>query len=310
MSNLWAQDPAAMHQTIGGAVKTPKYHLPKWSGSVITYPDFIRAFRDFVHLRSDIFVPQKIQILENSLPKHIVTTFEQYEISDVGYKSRLKYLDTRFGDQAAIRTAIWKQITDQPSARNNIRSIRDTRDSLVATIARYRKYVQPVNEEVLFTTVIEKFPPKAYTGYLRPSQRNVDQLFAAISDYVGIMRLSTNVEAVPPPKDFAERRQNPKRQFERRNREKSYSHQYENKKVPFQPKGGKVYTTRSRQSNSDKSNSTRDHKKHFPNKGKLFSGQTGFTASLGHRSRFANNLAYLMPTRKNKPASFPSNFKS
>ena len=66
---LWERDPLDTHQTIGGAVKTPKYHLPRWNGSVITYPDFIRAFRDFVHLRSDIFVPQKIQILESCLPK-------------------------------------------------------------------------------------------------------------------------------------------------------------------------------------------------------------------------------------------------
>ena len=71
-----------------GALKPPKYHVGRWDGDVTTYPDHINAFDEFVHSRADILIPQKIQILEGSLPKSIAANFTHYDQNSVGYENR------------------------------------------------------------------------------------------------------------------------------------------------------------------------------------------------------------------------------
>lgn len=78
-------------------------------------------------------------------------------------------------------------------------------DMLVTTVDKYWQYTEPVNEEQLFTTVTEKFPATAYNSHLCLSQRTVDHSFAAISEYIEIMRLSVNLHASSPTKGSDDR---------------------------------------------------------------------------------------------------------
>jgi len=285
---LYEDDSDSGAPTLGGPLKAPKYHLPRWSGEIATYPDFIRSFKDFVHKRKDLIVPQKIQILEEALPKFILKKFAMYDNSEGGYKNRLRYLHVNYGDLPAIRRVLWKQITDQSPATDSVRSVADTLDTLVATVDKYRQYTEPVNEEQLFTTIIEKFPATAYNSHLRPNQRTVDNLFSAISEYVEIMRLSVNLHASSPTKGSDNRRQNQRRNENKREREKPYSRPvYEKRNDTLQPKGGRVYAARyrnpsdnntrssHRESNRDKSRSDKNQQQQTPKQRRSFAGYYG-----------------------------------
>ena len=56
----------------------------------------------------------------------------------------------------------------------------------------------------------------------------------------------------------------------------------------FQPKGGKVYTTQSRRTNSDKSDSRGKNKRFSPNRGKSFTGPRG-------PGNYPGNFLKIMP---------------
>ena len=166
-----------------GALKPPKYHVGRWDGDVTTYPDYINAFDEFMHSRADILIPQKIQILEGSLPKSIAANFTHYDQNSVGYENRLQFLHNRYGDVSVLRTALWKQISEHPKARDRIPNIRDTLDLLEAKISKFRKYAQQVDEELLFNIVISKFPSIAYqTRIAPPAKRVVETVFQAVRD--------------------------------------------------------------------------------------------------------------------------------
>lgn len=253
---LWETQPTIE----SGALKPPKYHVSKWDGNVTTYPDHISAFKEFVHSRADILIPQKIQILEGSLPKNIASNFTHYDQNTVGYENRLQFLHNRYGDISVLHTALWTQISEQPKARDNIPSIRDTLDLLEAKISKFRKYATQVDEELLFNIVISKFPTDSYQTHIAPpARRVVETVFQAVRDYIAIAQLSMSQEAIistlnPPAKEkasgdrprdnaYGDRRHRP---FDRKSGDKG---EYKQK----QPKGGLAYTTKESRYRQNKS---------------------------------------------------------
>ncbi|KAK7580493.1 hypothetical protein V9T40_001122 [Parthenolecanium corni] len=196
MPKLWKVDPSANY--VPDSVKAPRYQLPLFFGKLVDYPGWIKAFGQYIHCRTNLMIPQKIQLLIDHLDPKIGHQLKQFSTDEQGYEECLQFLDKRYGNISKLKMELFNQITDLYNAAASANSVRNTVDRLESLIVRYRKYADTVDEEMLFTIVVRKFPPRCYQTTLTSKERHVNNLFAALREWIEIQEMDFSNVHVPP----------------------------------------------------------------------------------------------------------------
>ncbi|KAK7585926.1 hypothetical protein V9T40_000105 [Parthenolecanium corni] len=188
-------DPSANY--VPDSVKAPRYQLPLCFGKLVDYPGWIKAFGQYIHCRTNLMIPQKIQLLIDHLDPKIGHQLKQFSTDEQGYEECLQFLDKRYGNISKLKIELFNRITDLYNAQASANSVRNTVDRLESLIVRYRKYAGTVDEEMLFTIVVCKFPPHCYQTTLSSKERHVNNLFAALREWIEIQEMDFSNVHVP-----------------------------------------------------------------------------------------------------------------
>ncbi|KAK7601604.1 hypothetical protein V9T40_009045 [Parthenolecanium corni] len=140
--------------------------------------------------------PQKIQMLLKHLDRKIANALHHSPPppNKEGYNKCLQYLHNRYGDVNKIKLELWHQIQNYPSAQAHVNSVHNTVDKLDSLIQRYRQIAPTIDEEMLFTLIIQKITPRCYQSTLVSKEHHVKNLFTATREWVEVQELNYSAE--------------------------------------------------------------------------------------------------------------------
>ncbi|KAK7601967.1 hypothetical protein V9T40_009408 [Parthenolecanium corni] len=210
MPRLWQVDPTKVY--VPPCVKAPKHTLDIFKGQLTEYPGWITAFGQYIHCQTNLMIPQKIQMLKNHLSPEIANQLSQFANDADGYEERLQYLHKCFGDVSKLRIELRQQISNFYSPTASANGIRNAVDKLESLINRYRKYAPVIDEEQMFTTIVNKFPARCYQLTLPSKERTVNNLFTALREWVDLQDMDFS-SSQPPKQNQSNSRNKPNQPF-------------------------------------------------------------------------------------------------